>query len=102
MLLNDLRRHHELTAPLIAEAVTRVLASGWYILGSECEAFEREFAAYCGVPRAAGVANGTDAIELALRAFGVRSGDLVATVANAGFYTCTALNAIGAVPLFID
>jgi dTDP-4-amino-4,6-dideoxygalactose transaminase len=102
LLINDLRRHQEFTAPLISEALTRVVASGWFILGTESEAFEREFSDYCGVPHAAGVANGTDAIEVALRALGVRSEDLVATVANAGFYTCIALNAIGAKPLFID
>lgn len=102
LLINDLRRHQEHVAPVVTEAMARVAGTGWFVLGKECESFEREFADYCGVPHAAGVANGTDAIELALRALGVGPGNLVATVANAGFYTCTALNAIGAQPLFID
>ena len=60
------------------------------------------FADYCGVSHAVAVANGTDAIELALRATGVQRGDSVATVANAGFYATTALLAIGAEPVFVD
>ncbi len=61
-------------------AVQRVLTSGWFILGAETEAFEREFAAYCGVAHAIGVGNGTDALMLALRALGVGPGDEVITV----------------------
>lgn len=100
--LNDLLRqttalHHELAA-----AVNRVLASGWYILGRECAAFEAEFAAYCGVAHCVSVANGTDALELALRSLGVGPGHTVATVANAGGYSTTAIRAAGAEPLYID
>jgi dTDP-3-amino-3,4,6-trideoxy-alpha-D-glucose transaminase len=59
------------------EAFARVLKSGRYILGPEVEAFEREFAAAVGVPHAVGVANGTEAITIALRALGVGPGDEV-------------------------
>ena len=76
-----------------------MIERGWYVLGSEGAEFEAAFARYCGVPHAVGVANGTDAIELALRAVGVGEGDRVATVANAGFYASTSIHAIGARPL---
>jgi dTDP-3-amino-2,3,6-trideoxy-4-keto-D-glucose/dTDP-3-amino-3,4,6-trideoxy-alpha-D-glucose/dTDP-2,6-dideoxy-D-kanosamine transaminase len=86
----------------LRDAAARVLASRWYVLGREVEGFEREFAAYCGVRHAVGLANGTDALELALRAAGVGTGSRVATVANAGYYTSTALAAIGAEPVYVD
>ena len=102
ILLNDLARHTASNADAIAASVERVTRSGWFILGAECRAFEAEFAAYCGVDHCIGLGNGTDAIELALRALGVQHGSRVATVANAGFYTTAALQLIGATPLFID
>ena len=80
----------------IDEAVLSVLKRGWYILGSECEKFERAFADYCGVAHAVGVANGTDAVELALRALGVVHGDKVVTVANTAVATVAAIESIGA------
>lgn len=86
----------------IRAAIDRVLESGYYILGPEVEAFEKEFAAYQGGGYAIGVANGTEAIELALRAAGVRPGDLVATVANTVTATVTAIAEIGAKPRFVD
>ena len=61
----------------IDAAIARVLSSGTYILGNEVRAFEDEFASYIGVNNAIGVASGTDAVELALRACGVGSGDFV-------------------------
>ena len=79
-----------------------MLASGWLVLGPETAAFEKEFAAYVGVDFAVGVGNGSDAIELALRALGVEAGDRVATVANAGMYTCGSILHLGAVPYFMD
>ncbi|MBS0662661.1 MAG: DegT/DnrJ/EryC1/StrS family aminotransferase [Verrucomicrobia bacterium] len=86
----------------IRAAIDRVLASGHYILGPEVEAFEREFAAYHGGGEAVGVANGTEAIELALRAVGVGRGDLVATVANTVTATVAAIEQIGARPCFVE
>lgn len=83
-------------------AAKRVVDSHWYVLGAEVNSFESEFAQYIGTTHCAGVANGTDALELALRAVGVEAGDTVVTVANAGFYTSTALLAIGAIPQFVD
>jgi aminotransferase EvaB len=91
-------RHEE----LIKEATNRVIASGWWILGPECKRFEQLFSAYIGVNHCIGVANGTDAIELALKAMKIGPGDMVATVANAGMYATSSLLAIGAVPFFMD
>jgi len=99
---NDLTRQLTLVEDDLRRAADRVIQSGWYILGAEGEAFEAEFARYCGVSHCVGVGNGTDALEIALRATGIGQGNQVATVANAGFYTSTALLAIGARPVFID
>ena len=88
---NDLKRHFEATRELVAPAVERVLQSGWYVLGRAGARFEEDFASYCGAQACVGLASGTDALELALRAVGVTAGSRVATVANAGFYTSTAL-----------
>jgi dTDP-4-amino-4,6-dideoxygalactose transaminase len=101
VLINDLARHTASLGTEIREAVERVIASGWYVLGSECSAFEREFAAYCGTASCVSVANGTDALELAFRALNLE-GKRVATVANAGFYTSTALHALRATPVYVD
>ncbi|MBI1321593.1 aminotransferase class I/II-fold pyridoxal phosphate-dependent enzyme [bacterium] len=100
--LSDLRRLDRHVLETIRQAVSSVIDSGWYVHGVEHEAFQKEFAAYCGADLCIGVANGTDAIEIALRSVGVRPGDQVVTVANAGFYTSTAARAIGAVPVYVD
>src|SRR3954464_987398 len=100
--LNDLVRQNLLIHHELVSSARRVIERGWYVLGSEGADFEKAFAAYCGVAHAIGVANGTDGIELALRAIGVGEGDRVATVANAGFYASTAIHAIGARPLYVD
>ena len=86
----------------IDSAITRVLDNGNYILGPEVEAFEAEFASFTGAQYAAGVANGTDAIELALLAAGVGPGDYVATVSHTAVATLSAIRRMGASPLFVD
>jgi len=86
----------------IKASIDRVIASGWLVLGPEVKQFEQSFAAYLGASHCVSLANGTDAIELALKAMGVGPGDRVATVANAGMYTTTAILAIGAEPYFMD
>ncbi|MGA2618564.1 MAG: DegT/DnrJ/EryC1/StrS family aminotransferase [Thermoguttaceae bacterium] len=100
--LHDLTRQYRNLAEEIDVAVRRVLASGWYILGREDEAFERAYAAYCGRAHAVAVANGTDALEIALRGIGCAPGDEVITVANAGGYTTTACLLVGATPVYVD
>ena len=82
--INDLSRQHRPLAAELSEALLGVLDSGWYVLGANAVTFEQAFADYCGVPFAVGVANGTDALELALAAVGVGPGDPVALAANAG------------------
>jgi len=86
----------------LTEIASSVLNSSQHILGQNVTDFERVFANYIGVKECIGVANGSDALVIALRALGVNRNDEVATVANAGFYTCAALNQIGAQPIFID
>jgi dTDP-4-amino-4,6-dideoxygalactose transaminase len=86
----------------IDEAIKRVLQSGWYILGQEVSAFEREFAAYLGVNHATGVGNGTDALELALRACDIGPGDLVFTVSHTAVATVAAIELVGAIPVLVD
>ena len=81
---------------------TNVLNSPQHILGPNVHNFEIKFADYIGVNHCLGVANGSDALVIALRSIGIKRNDEVATVANAGFYTCSALNIIGAIPVFID
>ena len=93
--------YQELKAEIDA-AVARVLASGWYILGPEVEAFEAEWAAYCGVPHAVGVANGLDALTLALRALGVGPGDEVIVPSNTYIATWLAVTAVGATPVPVE
>lgn len=102
IFINSLSAHSRVLRPQIEKAIARVLDRGWFILGPEVKEFEENFAKYVGVERCVSLANGTDAIELSLRAVGIKAGDLVATVANAGMYTTTALIAIGAKPLFLD
>jgi dTDP-4-amino-4,6-dideoxygalactose transaminase len=84
------------------QAIARVLDSGAYILGPEVRAFEAHFARYCQTQFCIGVANGTDAIQIALVALGVGVGDEVITVANTGVPGTAAIVALGAVPVFID
>jgi aminotransferase EvaB len=78
------------------------LRKGWVVLGDGVTEFEQSFADYLGGGSCIGVASGTDALELALRACGVRRGSIVALAANAGFYSSTAIIAIGATPRYID
>jgi dTDP-3-amino-2,3,6-trideoxy-4-keto-D-glucose/dTDP-3-amino-3,4,6-trideoxy-alpha-D-glucose/dTDP-2,6-dideoxy-D-kanosamine transaminase len=102
ILLNDLSYRLSAYKERLAEAANRVMASGRLVLGEEVRSFESEFAKYLSVAECVGVANGTDALELALKAVGVTQGDKVATVANAGGYTSTAMMACGAMAHFMD
>jgi dTDP-4-amino-4,6-dideoxygalactose transaminase len=102
VLINDLNAKISQHRKLIDSAVSRVLDRAWLVSGPEVAAFEEEFARYVGVQYCRSLANGTDALELGLRAVGVCTGDRVATVANAGFYTSTAVLAIGAEPFYLD
>ncbi len=100
--MGDLRREYDRIHPEIDQAIERVLRRGWFILGQECEAFEAEWAAYCGTAHSIGVGNGTDAIHLALRAAGVGTGDEVVVPALTAAFTALGVALAGATPVFAD
>ena len=83
-------------------AAARVIASGWYVLGQECEHFEAEFAQWCGVRHAIGVANGLDALHLILRAMDIGPGDEVIVPSNTFIATWLAVSQVGAVPVPVE
>lgn len=86
----------------IDAAIHRVLDSGWYVLGREVEALEREFAAHIGVSHAVGVGSGTDALQLALRACGIGPGDVIFAVSHTAVATVAAIELAGATPFLVD
>jgi dTDP-4-amino-4,6-dideoxygalactose transaminase len=98
----DLRRQTAALRPEIDAALRRVLDRGWFILGEEGEAFEKEFATRVGAPHAVGVASGTEAIALALMALGIGPGDEVITVSATAVPTAAAIRQAGASPVFVD
>lgn len=98
----DLQRtHSEIQMPLEA-AFHRVLDSGWFIMGPEVEAFEAEFAAYCGVKHCIGVGNGLDALRLLLLAYGIGRGDEVLVPSNTFIATWLAVSQCGAIPVPVE
>ena len=86
----------------IDAAIARVLNGGWYILGEETKAFEREFSNYIGVAHGIGVGSGTEALHIALAACGVARGDEVITVSHTAVATVAAIELTGAIPVFVD
>ena len=86
----------------IEAAALKVMRSNHYVLGLEVEALEQEFANYIGVSSAVGVANGTDAIELALRSLDIGWGDEVITVSHTAVATIAAIEATGAKAVIVD
>ena len=86
----------------IDAAIRAVVDSGWYILGEEVRKFEEEFAEYVGTAYAVGVANGTDALFLALKACGIGPSDEVITVSHTAVATVTAIDQVGATPVLVD
>ena len=98
----DLHAAYAELRPEIDAAIARVLDSGWYILGPEVEAFEAEFAGYCQADHAIGLANGLDALHLALRAMDVGPGDEVIVPSNTYIATWLAVSQCGAVPVPVE
>ena len=84
------------------EAIARVVSSGWFIGGSEVDQFEADYARYCGAAHAVGVANGLDALHLALRAMDVGPGDEVIVPSNTYIATCLAVSQCGAKPVPVE
>lgn len=94
----DYMEQHE----AIKTAIINVAESGWYLVGKELDSFETAFAQWSGNDHAIGVANGTDALELSLRALGIGQGDAVLTVSHTAVATATAIVRCGATPVFVD
>ena len=98
----DPKAAYQAQRPAIDAAIARVLERGRYVLGEEVASFEREFAAYVGARHGVGVASGTDALVLALKALGVGPEDFVATVSHTAVATVAAVELAGARPLLVD
>ncbi|MEW6365117.1 MAG: DegT/DnrJ/EryC1/StrS family aminotransferase [Acidobacteriota bacterium] len=99
---NDLQRETQRFREEITAAVGGVLDRGWYILGPEVEAFEKEFATYCGSSYAVGVANGTEALQLAIIGAGIEPASEVITSPISAAFTALGILAAGCIPVFAD
>ena len=99
---NGFQREPEDLIQAELKAAEAVLRSGWWVLGSQVEAFERAWAARCASKESVGVANGLDAIEIGLRALGIGPGDEVITTAVTAYATTLAIQRCGATPVFAD
>ena len=100
--INELGRLPETSIHELEQACRDVIRSGWFVLGPHTARFEDGFAQYCGASHAIGVANGTDALEIALRGLGVGDGHVVLAAANAGFYGSHAILSVGATPRYVE
>ena len=98
----DLKKVNERFRSKMDATVKRVLDSGWYLLGKEGEAFEREFAEYCGVQHCIGCANGLDALKLIIQAYGIGTGDEVIAPANTYIASLISISANGAMPVLVE
>jgi dTDP-3-amino-3,4,6-trideoxy-alpha-D-glucose transaminase len=102
ILANDFKRQWEEIREDVLSSVSSVGESGWYILGSEVEVFEKSLGAFWGIEQVVGVASGLDAIEISLRALGCEPGAKVLTTPISAFATTLAIAKLGAVPVFCD
>lgn len=102
ILMNDFKAEPPELRDSMLKAVGRVLESGWYVLGREVTAFEKEWADVCGVAHGVGVGNGMDGIEIALRALDIGPGDEVITTPMTAFATVLAILRAGAIPVLAD
>jgi dTDP-4-amino-4,6-dideoxygalactose transaminase len=100
--LVDLAAQHRALENALREALTRMLDTSAFILGEEVEAFEREFAEFCGIGHAVGVGSGLEALTLSLKAMGIKRGDEVILPANTFIATALAVEAAGAKPVLVD
>ncbi len=102
----DLKSLNDSFEPQLSQAIQRVLDAGWYLLGSENEAFEKEFSTYCGVKHCIGVANGLDALTLVLNAWKemgiLEEGDEVIVPANTYIATILAVTRCGLKPILVE
>lgn len=98
----DLKAPYQELKGELDSAYQRVMESGWFIMGAEVEAFEREFAAYCGAKHCIGVGNGLEALHLILRAYGIGAGHEVIVPANTYIATWLAVSYSGATPIPVE
>lgn len=98
----DLKTPHRELQTELTSAIQRVLQSGWFIMGPELEAFETEFAAYCGVKNCIGISNGLEALHLLLRAYDIGPGDEVIVPSNTFIATWLAVTQCGATPVPVE
>lgn len=99
---NDFKKHYQNMKPLIDEAISKVMNSGWYVLGEEVANFEREFAHYLNANFCVGVASGTEALTLCLMANEIGAEDEVITTSVTAFPTITGIIQSGAKPVVVD
>src|SRR6185312_5271932 len=102
IVMNDFKKEYNFFETEINKAITDTLESGWYILGKKVEEFENNFAVYTGTKYCIGVANGLEALQIALMALGIGKGDEVLTVSNTAVATVLAITNSGAKPVFVD
>ena len=102
ILMNDFKAEPAELREAMLDATQRVIESGWYVLGNEVVAFEKQWADVCGVDYAVGVGNGMDAIEIALRTLDIGVGDEVITTSMTAFATVLAILRAGATPVLAD
>lgn len=100
-LFDVTRQYHEIRDEIL-HTVDEVLKSGRFIMGPNVEAFEKEMATYVGVKHAIGVANGSDALYIAVKSLGISEGDYVITTAFSFFATASCITRNGAIPIFVD
>lgn len=98
----NMKPMHDKIKDEIMQAIEKVYDSNWYILGKEVEAFEEEFAAYCGTKYGIGVGNGLEALHLILRGYGIGEGDEVIVPSNTYIATALAVSYAGATPVFVE
>lgn len=98
----DLHKINEQYRAEIDEAIKKVLDSGWYLLGKEVETFETDFAAYCGTKHAIGVANGLDALNLIIKAYGFGSRDEIIVPSNTYIASILAISQNGVTPVLVE
>lgn len=98
----DISKQHNQIRQELVKAMEEVLDGGWYILGKEVAAFEKEFSAFVGTSHAVGVASGTDALYIALKALDIGPGDEVITVSHTAVATVAAIVQTGATPVLVD
>ena len=98
----DLFQVNEAHRAELDRAIKEVMDSGWYVLGQQCERFERNFATYCGVRHAIGVANGLDALKLIVKAYGFGKGDEIIVPANTYIASVLAITENGCTPVLVE